>query len=109
MLTLLSNEQLPFSPAMHLFLKSKTWSTRTPRPFQAELYFINKADVSWSPLVESWGEGMDPNLRYRLGDHLFGDVFLETGRVLRHRRCCALLSGSVYVIPLLRRLSSCRC
>ncbi len=59
-LTLVSNERVPLSPAMRMVFEINSLKNATPATVScAGILFINEADVGWRPLVETWVHGRE--------------------------------------------------
>ena len=59
-LTLVSNERVPLSPAMRMVFEINSLKNATPATVsRAGILFINEADVGWRPLVETWVQGRE--------------------------------------------------
>ncbi|KAL7489135.1 hypothetical protein ACHAW6_014715 [Cyclotella cf. meneghiniana] len=57
-LTLVSNERVPLSPAMRMVFEIHSLKNATPATVsRAGILFINEVDVGWRPLVETWVQG----------------------------------------------------
>eukprot|EP00804_Cyclotella_cryptica_P025500 CCRYP_012000-RA/>CCRYP_012000-RA protein AED:0.01 eAED:0.01 QI:1390/1/1/1/1/1/4/5322/2834 len=57
-LTLVSNERVPLSPAMRMVFEINSLKNATPATVsRAGILFINEVDVGWRPLVETWVQG----------------------------------------------------
>merc|ERR1719267_409634 len=60
-LTLVSNERIPFTPTMRMILEIQDMKHASPATVsRGGVLFINEADIGWKPYVESWREKMDP-------------------------------------------------
>jgi dynein heavy chain len=58
-LTLVSNERIPFTPTMRMLLEIQDMKHASPATVsRGGVLFINEADVGWKPYVESWREQM---------------------------------------------------
>jgi dynein heavy chain len=59
-LTLVSNERIPFTPTMRMLLEIQDMKHASPATVsRGGVLFINETDVGWKPYVESWREKMD--------------------------------------------------
>jgi dynein heavy chain len=59
-LTLVSNERIPFAPTMRMLLEIQDMKHASPATVsRGGVLFINETDVGWRPYVESWREKMD--------------------------------------------------
>ena len=59
-LTLVSNERVPLSPAMRMVFEINSLKNATPATVsRAGILFINEVDVGWRPLVETWVHGRE--------------------------------------------------
>ncbi|CAE8597984.1 unnamed protein product [Polarella glacialis] len=59
-LTLVSNERIPFSPTMRMILEIQDMKHASPATVsRGGVLFINETDIGWKPYVESWREKMD--------------------------------------------------
>jgi dynein heavy chain len=59
-LTLVSNERIPFTPTMRMLLEIQDMKHASPATVsRGGVLFINETDVGWKPFVESWREKMD--------------------------------------------------
>jgi len=59
-LTLVSNERIPFTPTMRMLLEIQDMKHASPATVsRGGVLFINEADVGWKPYVESWREQLD--------------------------------------------------
>jgi dynein heavy chain len=59
-LTLVSNERVPLSPAMRMVFEISSLKNATPATVsRAGILFINETDVGWRPLVETWVHGRE--------------------------------------------------
>eukprot|EP00931_Biecheleriopsis_adriatica_P003888 TRINITY_DN10563_c0_g2_i1.p1 TRINITY_DN10563_c0_g2~~TRINITY_DN10563_c0_g2_i1.p1 ORF type:complete len:2985 (-),score=661.93 TRINITY_DN10563_c0_g2_i1:306-8801(-) len=75
-LTLVSNERIPFTPTMRMLLEIQDMKHASPATVsRGGVLFINETDVGWKPYVESWREKMlDPVAQstfYMLFTHQF--------------------------------------
>ncbi|CAE8644925.1 unnamed protein product [Polarella glacialis] len=74
-LTLVSNERIPFTPTMRMLLEIQDMKHASPATVsRGGVLFINETDVGWKPFVESWREQMDPVAQstfYMLFTHQF--------------------------------------
>ena len=56
-LTLVSNERIPLSPAMRMIFEINSLANATPATVsRAGILFINEADIGYTPYIESWGQ-----------------------------------------------------
>ena len=54
-LTLVSNERIPLSPAMRMIFEINSLANATPATVsRAGILFINEADIGFTPYIESW-------------------------------------------------------
>ena len=54
-LTLVSNERIPLTPSMRLLFEVSHLKNATPATVsRAGILFINKTDVGWKPMIDSW-------------------------------------------------------
>ena len=59
-LTLVSNERIPFSPSMRMILEIQDMKHASPATVsRGGVLFINETDIGWKPYVESWREKLD--------------------------------------------------
>jgi dynein heavy chain len=59
-LTLVSNERIPFTPTMRMLLEIQDMKHASPATVsRGGVLFINETDVGWKPYVESWRDKMD--------------------------------------------------
>jgi dynein heavy chain len=59
-LTLVSNERIPFTPTMRMLLEIQDMKHASPATVsRGGVLFINETDVGWKPYLESWRERMD--------------------------------------------------
>lgn len=59
-LTLVSNERVPLSPAMRMVFEINSLKNATPATVsRAGILYINEIDVGWRPLVETWVQGRE--------------------------------------------------
>ena len=59
-LTLVSNERIPFTPTMRMILEIQDMKHASPATVsRGGVLFINETDIGWKPYVESWREKMD--------------------------------------------------
>ncbi|CAJ1396873.1 unnamed protein product [Effrenium voratum] len=74
-LTLVSNERIPFTPSMRMLLEIQDMKHASPATVsRGGVLYINETDVGWKPFVESWREQMDPVAQstfYMLFTHQF--------------------------------------
>lgn len=74
-LTLVSNERIPFTPTMRMLLEIQDMKHASPATVsRGGVLYINETDVGWKPFVESWREQMDPVAQstfYMLFTHQF--------------------------------------
>lgn len=55
MLTLVSQERIPLTPAMRLILEVSNLREATPATVsRGGVLFINETDIGWKPMWESW-------------------------------------------------------
>lgn len=76
-LTLVSNERVPLSPAMRMVFEINSLKNATPATVsRAGILFINESDIGWKPLVQSWLQARpDQNEKqYMMG---FFDKYIE--------------------------------
>eukprot|EP00928_Gymnodinium_smaydae_P023763 TRINITY_DN1947_c0_g1_i2.p1 TRINITY_DN1947_c0_g1~~TRINITY_DN1947_c0_g1_i2.p1 ORF type:complete len:4562 (+),score=1174.36 TRINITY_DN1947_c0_g1_i2:66-13751(+) len=60
-LTLVSNERIPFTPTMRMILEIQDMKHASPATVsRGGVLFINETDIGWKPYMESWREKMDP-------------------------------------------------
>jgi dynein heavy chain len=74
-LTLVSNERIPFSPTMRMILEIQDMKHASPATVsRGGVLFVNETDIGWKPYMESWREKMDqmPNGAFYL---LFSSYF----------------------------------
>merc|ERR1712185_245145 len=54
-LTLVSNERIPLTPAMRMIFEINSLKNATPATVsRAGILYINDTDIGWQPFVESW-------------------------------------------------------
>jgi dynein heavy chain len=54
-LTLVSNERIPLSPAMRMVFEINSLANATPATVsRAGILFINETDIGWRPFVKTW-------------------------------------------------------
>eukprot|EP00931_Biecheleriopsis_adriatica_P107676 TRINITY_DN819_c0_g1_i4.p1 TRINITY_DN819_c0_g1~~TRINITY_DN819_c0_g1_i4.p1 ORF type:complete len:2563 (-),score=618.44 TRINITY_DN819_c0_g1_i4:48-7736(-) len=59
-LTLVSNERIPFTPTMRMILEIQDMKHASPATVsRGGVLFINETDIGWKPYVESWREKLD--------------------------------------------------
>jgi dynein heavy chain len=59
-LTLVSNERIPFTPTMRMILEIQDMKHASPATVsRGGVLFINETDIGWRPYMESWREKMD--------------------------------------------------
>jgi len=59
-LTLVSNERIPFTPTMRMILEIQDMKHASPATVsRGGVLFINETDIGWKPFMESWREKMD--------------------------------------------------
>jgi len=59
-LTLVSNERIPFSATMRMLLEIQDMKHASPATVsRGGVLFINETDVGWKPFMESWREQLD--------------------------------------------------
>lgn len=84
-LTLVSNERIPFSPSMRMILEIQDMKHASPATVsRGGVLFINETDIGWKPYMESWREKMDqlPQSAYYL---LFLNYFEQTIEEIRKK------------------------
>ncbi|CAK0903564.1 unnamed protein product [Prorocentrum cordatum] len=60
-LTLVSNERIPFTPSMRMILEIQDMKHASPATVsRGGVLFVNETDIGWKPYMESWREKMDP-------------------------------------------------
>jgi dynein heavy chain len=60
-LTLVSNERIPFTATMRMLLEIQDMKHASPATVsRGGVLFVNETDVGWKPYMESWRERMDP-------------------------------------------------
>ena len=60
MLTLVSNERIPLSPAMRMLFEVSSLANATPATVsRAGILFINEGDIGWRPHVDTWLSGLE--------------------------------------------------
>jgi dynein heavy chain, axonemal len=77
MLTLVSNERIPLSPAMRMVFEINSLANATPATVsRAGILFINESDIGWRPFVDTWMQSVQEDT-YKA--HLPGlfDKFVE--------------------------------
>ncbi|CAK0818712.1 unnamed protein product [Prorocentrum cordatum] len=74
-LTLVSNERIPFTPSMRMILEIQDMKHASPATVsRGGVLFVNETDIGWKPFMESWREKMDPvpqNTFYLLFNNYF--------------------------------------
>jgi dynein heavy chain len=74
-LTLVSNERIPFTPTMRMLLEIQDMKHASPATVsRGGVLFINETDIGWKPYVESWREKMD-QVAYNAFYMLFSNYF----------------------------------
>ena len=59
-LTLVSNERIPFAPSMRMILEIQDMKHASPATVsRGGVLFINETDIGWKPYMESWREKME--------------------------------------------------
>jgi len=59
-LTLVSNERIPFTPTMRMLLEIQDMKHASPATVsRGGVLFINETDIGWRPYVDSWRDQMD--------------------------------------------------
>jgi dynein heavy chain len=59
-LTLVSNERIPLTPAMRMVFEIESLRNATPATVsRAGILFINETDIGWAPFATSWTERRD--------------------------------------------------
>jgi dynein heavy chain, axonemal len=68
MLTLVSNERIPLSPAMRMMFEVNSLANASPATVsRAGILFINETDIGWRPFAETWMQCLpDESLRAHL-------------------------------------------
>eukprot|EP00927_Polykrikos_kofoidii_P041032 TRINITY_DN34968_c0_g2_i1.p1 TRINITY_DN34968_c0_g2~~TRINITY_DN34968_c0_g2_i1.p1 ORF type:complete len:3218 (+),score=730.51 TRINITY_DN34968_c0_g2_i1:1253-9655(+) len=58
-LTLVSNERIPFTPTMRMILEIQDMKHASPATVsRGGVLFINETDIGWKPFMESWRESL---------------------------------------------------
>jgi dynein heavy chain len=83
-LTLVSNERIPFSPTMRMLLEIQDMKHASPATVsRGGVLFINETDIGWQPYMQSWQERLpDSNMQsafYLLFQNYF-DANIESMR-----------------------------
>jgi dynein heavy chain len=100
-LTLVSNERIPFTPTMRMILEIQDMKHASPATVsRGGVLFINETDIGWKPYMESWRETMDtvPQSAFYL---LFSNYFeanIESMRKSFNFSCPVLDMGFVQCI-----------
>jgi len=77
MLTLVSNERIPLSPAMRMVFEINSLANATPATVsRAGILFINESDIGWRPYVETWMHGVSEDT-YKAHLPGFFDKYVE--------------------------------
>lgn len=77
-LTLVSNERVPLSPAMRMIFEINSLKNATPATVsRAGILYINEIDVGWRPLVETWVQGRENSTEKNNLPSLF-DRYVDT-------------------------------
>ena len=121
-LTLVSNERIPFTPTMRMLLEVQDMIHASPATVsRGGVLFINETDIGWKPVIDSWREKLenpvaqstfyllfnnyfDGNIEYIRKNFVFTCPMLDIGLV--QSICCfvdALLAGgSKEVVELMK-------
>jgi dynein heavy chain len=82
-LTLVSNERIPFTPTMRMLLEIQDMKHASPATVsRGGVLFINETDIGWKPYVESWREKMD-QVAYNAFYMLFSNYFEQNIESMR--------------------------
>jgi dynein heavy chain len=82
-LTLVSNERIPFTPTMRMLLEIQDMKHASPATVsRGGVLFINETDVGWKPYVESWREKLDATAQSAFY-LMFSNYFEANGEVIR--------------------------
>ncbi|KAL7443397.1 hypothetical protein ACHAXH_005661 [Discostella pseudostelligera] len=77
-LTLVSNERVPLSPAMRMIFEINSLKNATPATVsRAGILYINEIDIGWRPLVETWVQGRENSTEKNNLPSLF-DKYVDT-------------------------------
>jgi dynein heavy chain len=83
-LTLVSNERIPFTPTMRMLLEVQDMKHASPATVsRGGVLFINESDIGWKPYVESWRERMDSSVAQSTFYLLFANYFEQNIEQLR--------------------------
>lgn len=97
-LTLVSNERIPFSPTMRMILEIQDMKHASPATVsRGGVLFINETDIGWKPYVESWREKMDaiPQSAFYLHFSNYFESNIETIRKSFNFSCPMLDMGFI--------------
>ena len=80
-LTLVSNERIPLTPAMRMVFEVDSLQNASPATVsRAGILYINESDIGWRPFVDAWIKYMDVNDDVKKILERLTDRYLETGR-----------------------------
>ena len=83
-LTLVSNERVPLSPAMRMVFEINSLKNATPATVsRAGILYINEGDIGWKPLVETWIQRKTRPIEASTLPKLFDDFVDHIIRVTR--------------------------
>lgn len=77
-LTLVSNERVPLSPAMRMVFEINSLKNATPATVsRAGILYINETDIGWRPFMETWVQGRESATEKNFLPALF-DRYVDT-------------------------------
>lgn len=83
-LTLVSNERIPFTPTMRMIFEIADMKHASPATVsRGGVVFINETDVGWKPFVDSWRETLSDQIAQSQLYLLFSYYF-ESVRTCAH-------------------------
>ena len=95
MLTLVSNERIPFTPTMRMIFEIADMKHASPATVsRGGVVFINETDVGWKPFVDSWRETLSEQIAQSQFYLLFSYYFESVRATLQEVHCCTRLSSA---------------
>ena len=90
-LTLVSNERIPFTPTMRMIFEIADMKHASPATVsRGGVVFINETDVGWKPFVDSWRETLSDQIAQSQFYLLFSYYFESVSRLCNSLLLCRL-------------------
>ena len=86
-LTLVSNERIPLTPAMRMIFEISHLRNASPATVsRAGVIFLNEDDIGWKPFVQMWVEGMGDQKTQAILEQLFEQFVTPTLDIARKEK-----------------------